>query len=778
MALTSAENTAASTVTIPEEHRKKLFDVIREDYVTKLFELYISIISAPLLNKKVVDEVTIPSGHMDKSQRTNVHRAVRAAFNSKIATITKGDLIIAKHFVPTGRGRDQHTPQHSWKSLGGDFIHFTLYKENKETIEAISSIARILNAKVSDFGTAGTKDRRAVTSQRVSIRYRRPDDLIKVNQLVRDVRVGDFEFHWNGLQLGNLKGNEFVIVLKDCHLLHSGSAVLSAEEQLENLKVCVQNAMISVRKHGFLNYYGLQRFGTSATGTHEIGKEILRGNFKGAVDLLLSYDSDLVKQNDKDSASHNAGNIVRAKACALFKESWSAEDAQKARRILPRRFRVELTILEHLATSPLDYLGAILKLPRQLRTIYVHGYQSWVWNYATSKRWELFGSNVVEGDLVLMDKGSGHEDTNLVDQDGEVVVNPRQIDKFQCARPLDAVDIQSGCFSINDIVLPLPGWDIVYPSNQVGEFYKEFMQRETSGSLDAQNMRRNQKDFSLSGSYRKIIGHFMGKSSWEVAPYSSYEDQLVQTDLDRAEANIKAKELHQEQKETRLMNGHKSNNTDPNDCAVNYSENNNQCKKTGSKAVLESNSSIDDLKDAETWYQTSTSDGAKRIKLSSKRYEKPVSSTIKSKGNISNSTENIHFSSDNTLICVPGRASDFQRHVAATASNGALDLAFQQPKCIPRDDTVVLSEQLNTDISSDATITNVHHSVSVGVSATDARDAVSIKQIGEKAEEQKLAVILNFQLPSSAYATMALRELVGITPLADSLSVVENEMVS
>jgi hypothetical protein len=43
----------------------------------------------------------------------------------------------------------------------------------------------------------------------------------------------------------------------------------------------------SVRTRGFVNYFGLQRFGTGSVPTHRVGQALLKGDFKGAIDLIL-----------------------------------------------------------------------------------------------------------------------------------------------------------------------------------------------------------------------------------------------------------------------------------------------------------------------------------------------------------------------------------------------------------------------------------------------------------------------------------------------------------
>lgn len=60
-----------------------------------------------------------------------------------------------------------------------------------------------------------------------------------------------------GLKLGDLKGNHFTIVLR----------YVDADEQT------ITDACENVKKFGFINYYGTQRFGTGAISTHSVGEK-------------------------------------------------------------------------------------------------------------------------------------------------------------------------------------------------------------------------------------------------------------------------------------------------------------------------------------------------------------------------------------------------------------------------------------------------------------------------------------------------------------------------
>lgn len=54
-------------------------------------------------------------------------------------------------------------------------------------------------------------------------------------------------------------------------------------------------------------------------------------------------------------------------------------------------------------------------------------------------------------------------------------------------------------YTIHDVVLPLPGYDVVYPDNHMKDHYKKIM---ADDGLDISNMRHKVKDYSLSGAYR------------------------------------------------------------------------------------------------------------------------------------------------------------------------------------------------------------------------------------------------------------------------------------
>jgi len=114
------------------------------------------------------------------------------------------------------------------------------------------------------FGFAGTKDKRAITTQAVSVSGITRSRLDALALRLKGFSITNIVPSAVPVFLGDLIGNMFVIILRDVDNLPSYTALPS-----------------------FINYFGLQRFGNSTIATHDIGKSLLASKFKEAVDLIL-----------------------------------------------------------------------------------------------------------------------------------------------------------------------------------------------------------------------------------------------------------------------------------------------------------------------------------------------------------------------------------------------------------------------------------------------------------------------------------------------------------
>lgn len=521
--------------------------------------LYRAIVSAPTPAELPATTLTTPAIPA-KDARSTLHALVRRLFSSKLETTTLADddnKITIKPAAASSRGPRQRrgnrggarqkAPATKAADRGGDYCHFLLYKENKDTMHATKIVHKLLGLRGgggahSQIGFAGTKDKRAVTVQRCSVYRVDASRLARLNAegaagaLHAGTRVGNFEYKPYGLELGDLGGNEFVITLRECAV---------APGETRPLKEVVEQAVDRVREGGFVNYFGLQRFGSYSVGTWEVGVKLLRGDWHGAVGQILHYDPALLPSAAAaaENTNNNRDDIARASAIAAF----NSGDHAKAANLIPYKYSAESAIINYFAARPAstDYCAALGTIPRTLKTMYVHALQSYVWNHVASARVRM-GLHVLPGDLILIPLDTAAPapatDDIEVDQNGEVVVHAptatasrsggsrRAPGAFQRARALSAAEAASGQWGIRDIVLPTPGWDVVYPQNELLHVYQRVM---APHGLDPLDMKRGVREFSLPGSYRGVVAGFLGGRCEvvEVRGCSGVE-QIVRTDLE------------------------------------------------------------------------------------------------------------------------------------------------------------------------------------------------------------------------------------------------------
>ncbi|XP_044279389.1 pseudouridylate synthase 7 homolog isoform X1 [Varanus komodoensis] len=407
-----------------------------------------------------------------KEKRTVIHQAIKSLFpglETKTEDRDGKKYIIAYHAA--GKKALANPRKHSWPKSRGSYCHFVLYKENKDTMDAINVLSKFLRVKPNIFSYMGTKDKRAITVQEIAVLRVTAQRLAHLNKCLMNFKLGNFSYKNHPLKLGELQGNHFTVVLRN---------ITGTDDQ-------VQQAMESLREIGFINYYGMQRFGTTAIPTYQVGRAILQNNWNEVIDLIL-----------KPRPGAEKGYLVKCR------EEWAkTKDPAAALRILPVKRCVEGQLLRGLSKYGLkNIVSAFGIIPRNNRLMYIHSYQSYVWNNMVSKRIEEYGLKPAPGDLVL--KGGT-----------AVYIEETEVDNY----------------TIHDVVMPLPGFDVIYPKHKIGESYKEMLAMD---NLDINNMKHKIRDYSLSGAYRKIIIRPQNVS-WELVAYEDPKIPLFATDLDKME---------------------------------------------------------------------------------------------------------------------------------------------------------------------------------------------------------------------------------------------------
>jgi tRNA pseudouridine13 synthase len=177
------------------------------------------------------------------------------------------------------------------ESPDGEYTHFTLEKADWNTMQAIKKIARSLGVSHKRFGFAGTKDRRAITRQKVAVWKVKPEALERVK--IKDLKLYDFKKSDERISLGDSGGNRFKITVRDVELVG------------DELEAELEKTIAQLKEKGVPNYFGYQRFGTIRPNTHIVGRELLRGDVEGAAMAYLANPS----EGEKEDA-YNARKVL------------------------------------------------------------------------------------------------------------------------------------------------------------------------------------------------------------------------------------------------------------------------------------------------------------------------------------------------------------------------------------------------------------------------------------------------------------------------------------
>lgn len=254
-------------------------------------------------------------------------------------------------------------------------------KLNWDTHTLVREIARRLGISKKRIGFSGTKDKNALSIQLMSCDVTK-ESIEKIK--IKDADIKFVGYSTSPVKLGNHIANRFKITIRDInHESDICDTVAEIEREVDD-------------KGGFPNFFGMQRFGTIRPISHKIGEKILKRDFKGAVLTYLSYENNYEPEDTR-----------YARRCA------KEEDFKNALRYFPHHLRYERALANHLVRYPEDYIGALRDIQLGVRMMFIHAYQSYLFNKIVSKRIEegIF-NRVIEGDYVYF-KNGGIDKVNL-----------------------------------------------------------------------------------------------------------------------------------------------------------------------------------------------------------------------------------------------------------------------------------------------------------------------------------------------------------------------------
>ena len=236
----------------------------------------------------------------------------------------------------------------------GDFTRFILQKRDWTTEGAIRRIAKQLGVSRKRFNYAGNKDKIALTTQLVSAFKVEKEKILSLD--LKDIKINGAWKAKEKVSLGDLTGNQFTIIVRNPE--KNGKTVDKIYNELGGK---------------FPNYFGEQRFGTNRKNTHIVGEYIVKGRLdKAALSFLCDSEGE-INENAKTAREH-------------LKETLDYSEALKK---FPKHLKLERSMLVHLEKNPNDYAGALRRLPRGTLLMFVHAFQSYIFN-------RLLSDNIAE----------------------------------------------------------------------------------------------------------------------------------------------------------------------------------------------------------------------------------------------------------------------------------------------------------------------------------------------------------------------------------------------
>jgi len=277
----------------------------------------------------------------------------------------------------------------------GKYVVAKVWHRNWEANRLVRRLASNLRIGRGKVGFAGTKDGRSVATQLMS--FEAPIEAVAA-LAIPDVKIIQPYRARRMVAIGDLIGNRFQIKVSDiADAIDVERTCTTVKTQLEDLG-------------GFPNFFGLQRFGSVRPITHLIGKDLIRGDFEGAVMKYVANPSD-----EEESEANDARAALQ-----------ETRDYERALKEFPTKLTFERTIIGHLKDKPDDYIGALRRLPRNLLMMFVHAYQSFLFNKMLSERIRRGMSIKIPevGDLVLPLNKAG-----LPDRDNPISVDEANMPK-------------------------------------------------------------------------------------------------------------------------------------------------------------------------------------------------------------------------------------------------------------------------------------------------------------------------------------------------------------
>ena len=459
----------------------------------------------------------------EKEKRKKLHENIREFFPFLDSeTIENKELKEKKIIIRYMTKENQFKRRKIFPEKDKKILLFSLLKKNIDTIGALEYISRLLHRNQKMLKFAGNKDKRAITTQKISSYNTLPGELVGLTKNKRwnkNIEISNFSFSDKELRLGQLKGNQFCVCFRFI-------------EGLNNIKSDLDLITKSLNEKGFVNYFGMQRFGVGSIPTHIIGKCVIKKMWKEAFINIISTDKmmEAMKQvglNSKD----------------LSKEIFDLEDKNKQMSIisdillvLPKFSTESKLLINYKKTGKNSFQSSFKSLSKQLQILYPHSYQSYIWNLTVSYRLKKYGRKLIIGDIVkkhesLYQEKNQEEDCDVPDDENddkkkieENIENKNEkMDKIFTDNFDYITEENIDKFNFDDLVIPIVGYEIYYPKNDIKDFIIELLKKDDLSFKDFEYQAVN---FNATGYFRKVVEKPLNNLTYEIVQHDDPDIDL------------------------------------------------------------------------------------------------------------------------------------------------------------------------------------------------------------------------------------------------------------
>src|SRR5438874_3725434 len=236
-------------------------------------------------------------------------------------------------------------------------------KQKVSTLQALERLSQEFGVRRRNLSICGLKDKQGRTEQLVGVL----GGALGATDVVQsgDLRLKLIARVAQPLTSANITANRFEVTVRDLSPAEAGR---------------VGESVAEVQRAGVVNYFDSQRFGFLKHGQGFIARQLVRGDWEGALRAFLATPSELDKSDD-------------AKVKAFWRDHWG-EWQLRAPHEAGKRYA---PLLRRLREDPRDFKGAFMHIDRRLRMMAIFELQSFLWNEGVKR---YLGGRIPAADLI------------------------------------------------------------------------------------------------------------------------------------------------------------------------------------------------------------------------------------------------------------------------------------------------------------------------------------------------------------------------------------------